>query len=75
VDWVLVPNAELVHAALSEARGPELFKKWQELLQTAPWSTLGAAYAVAFRRRLGGAVVAHYRTKAASGGFEIVRAS
>ncbi|SDE31598.1 hypothetical protein [Limimaricola pyoseonensis] len=72
--WALIPNATLIGEAVTEGRGPELVAQWDELTRTAPWSTLAAAYGAAHEARPGGAVEAHHRAKAASGGFDIVPA-
>lgn len=70
--WTLVPNAALVEDAVATGGGSELVAQWDELSRTAPWSTLAAAYGAAHEYCPGGAVEAHHRAKAASGGFDIV---
>lgn len=72
--WALVPNAALVEDAIATGQVSELIALWDELSQTAPWSTLAAAYGAAHEYRPGGAVEAHHRAEAASGGFDIVAA-
>lgn len=72
IAWALVPNAALVEDAVATGRGSELIALWDELSRTAPWSTLAAAYGAAHEYCSGGAVEAHHRAKAASGGFDIV---
>lgn len=70
--WALVPNATLIGDAVAKGSGPRLVAQWDELARTVPWSTLPAAFGAAHAFRPNGAAEAHHRTKAASGGFDIV---
>lgn len=73
--WALVPNAPLIGDAVASGRGPELIARWEELVLTAPWSTLPAAYGAAYEDQPGGVLATRHRAMAMSGGFDIVPAA